>query len=144
MFNNFGPRQNARFITGTVITQALVRDTVEIGRHAARRDFTYVEDGVRGHLLAALKLNPGEVCTFGQGKNLSIGEWAQLILKIGAEQGYWGARELVVKPELFRPGFTDEADLLADSTFLHERSDWQPTVSWEEGERGRLGGMRRA
>jgi dTDP-glucose 4,6-dehydratase len=133
MFNNFGPRQGPKFITGTVISQALSREVVEIGRPTAKRDFTYVADGVRGHLLATLKLCPGDTCVFGQGKNMAIGDWARMILDVGAEMGFWAERQLVVRPELFRPGTTDDADLLADSTLLHGLTGWQPAVSWEEG-----------
>lgn len=133
MFNNFGPRQHPRFITGSVIAQALTKSAIEIGSMKARRDFTFIKDGVRGHLLAALYGSPGEVYLFGQGKNSSIAEWVELIHKIGTEQGYWPAREIVVKSERFRPGRTDEADLLADSAELHRLTDWQPQVSWEEG-----------
>jgi dTDP-glucose 4,6-dehydratase len=133
MFNNFGPRQNHRFITGTVITQALRSPVIEIGWPHARRDFTYVEDGVRGHLAAALAGRPGEVYAFGQGRNIAIREWAELILRFGKESGYWPERELAIKHDRYRPGCTDEADLLADATRLRDLTGWQPQVSWEEG-----------
>ena len=133
MFNNFGPHQNPRFITGTVITQALERQIVEIGHPEAKRDFTYIEDGVRGHLLSALYGTPGQVYVFGQGKNISIGNWAGMILDLGREDGYWSERELVIRKDRFRPGRTDEADLLADSTKLKNLCGWQPQISWEKG-----------
>ncbi|TKJ42288.1 GDP-mannose 4,6-dehydratase [candidate division LCP-89 bacterium B3_LCP] len=133
MFNNFGPRQNPRFITGTVITQALSTDIVEIGSPHAKRDFTFVTDGVWGHLLTALYGEPGQVYVFGQGKNVSIGEWASLILDSGYKAGFWGPKELVSRDKRFRPGRTDEADLLADSSRLNELCGWQPEVTWEDG-----------
>jgi dTDP-glucose 4,6-dehydratase len=133
MFNNFGPRQSPRFITGTVITQALDRVKVEIGWPHARRDFTYIEDGVRGHLLAAINGDPGQVYVFGQGRNVSIGDWARKILDLGEQHGHWNHRELVSREDRYRPGKTDEADLLADSSRLHETCGWTPEVTWEEG-----------
>lgn len=133
MFNNFGPRQSPRFVTGTVITQALECQQVEIGHPNARRDFTYIEDGVRGHLLTAMYGEPGQVYVFGQGRNTSIGKWAELILDLGCKHGFWNQRELVICPERFRPGRTDNADLLANSTRLKDLCGWQPTVGWEEG-----------
>ena len=50
MFNNYGPRQNPRYVTGTIITQALTRETIELGALDPLRDFCFCTDGVRGHL----------------------------------------------------------------------------------------------
>ena len=49
MFNNYGPRQNPRYFTGTVITQALTRPVIELGNLEPLRDFCFCTDGVRGH-----------------------------------------------------------------------------------------------
>ena len=48
MFNNYGPRQNPRYITGTIITQALERERIELGQLEPMRDFCFCTDGVRG------------------------------------------------------------------------------------------------
>ncbi len=133
MFNNFGPHQSPRFITGTVITQALQRQEVEIGWPGARRDFTFIEDGVRGHLLTGFFGEPGQVYVFGQGKNISIGDWAELIINLGQRHGFWNQRKLIIRQDLYRPGRTDEADLLADPSRLYNLCGWKPEVSWEEG-----------
>ncbi len=53
MFNNYGPRQNPRFVTGTIVTQALVRERIELGQLEPLRDFCFCTDGVRGHLMVA-------------------------------------------------------------------------------------------
>src|SRR6185437_12466082 len=50
MFNNYGPRQNPRYVTGTIITQALTRPEIELGALEPLRDFCFCTDGVRGHL----------------------------------------------------------------------------------------------
>jgi dTDP-glucose 4,6-dehydratase len=133
MFNNFGPRQQPRFITASVITQALAGQTIEVGHTEARRDFTYISDGVRGHLLAALYGSPGEVYTFGQGKNVKIADWIELILKVGRDNGFWSDRQVVCRPDRLRPGHTDEADLWADSAKLRDLAGWEALVAWEEG-----------
>ena len=78
MFNNYGPRQNPRYITGTIITQALERETIELGALDPLRDFCFCTDGVRGHLTVAAKGNPGEVYVYGQGENISMKDWAEL------------------------------------------------------------------
>ena len=71
MFNNYGPRQSPRFITGTIITQALSRDVVRLGYVGARRDFCFVRDGVMGHLHACLLGTPGmdtgRACPYASG-----------------------------------------------------------------------------
>ena len=59
MFNNYGPRQNPRYVTGTIITQALTRPTIELGALEPLRDFCFCTDGVRGHLTVAAHGDPG-------------------------------------------------------------------------------------
>ena len=67
MFNNYGPRQNPRYVTGTIITQALTRETIELGNLEPLRDFCFCTDGVRGppdgrrkgHARRRLRVRPG-------------------------------------------------------------------------------------
>src|SRR3954447_14349198 len=83
MFNNYGPRQNPRYVTGTIITQALSRPEVELGALEPLRDFCFTTDGVRGHLTVAAHGVPGDVYVYGQGRNISMADWVALILQIG-------------------------------------------------------------
>ena len=133
MFNNYGPRQNPRYVTGTVITQALSRPAIEIGYTRAKRDFCYVADGVLGHLSVALLGNPGEVYVYGQGHNVTIKEWIDLILEVGRREGYWAEKEIVAEKRRFRPGTSDVEELRVDYDKLNALSRWRPRVSWEEG-----------
>jgi dTDP-glucose 4,6-dehydratase len=133
MFNNYGPRQNPRYVTGTVITQALTREQVELGQLQPMRDFCYCIDGVRGHLTVAAHGIPGDVYVYGQGRNISIANWAALILRIGQEAGHWGERELVPVPERYRPGASEVMALRVGYDKLHRETGWEPLVSWEEG-----------
>ncbi len=133
MFNNYGPRQNPRYVTGTIITQALEREAVELGNLEPMRDFCFCTDGVRGHLTVAANGVPGDVYVYGQGKNISMADWASLILRIGEEEGYWSGRELVSVPERFRPGASDVMALRVGFDKLARETGWQPAVSWEEG-----------
>src|SRR5687768_13242735 len=89
MFNNYGPRQNPRYVTGTIITQALTRERVELGQLDPMRDFCFCTDGVRGHLAVTAHGVPGDVYVYGQGRNVAMGDWAAMILRIGEEEGYW-------------------------------------------------------
>ena len=89
MFNNYGPRQNPRYVTGTIITQALTRETIELGQLEPLRDFCFCTDGVRGHLTVAAHGIPGDVYVYGQGENISMRDWAELILRPARSTGYW-------------------------------------------------------
>jgi dTDP-glucose 4,6-dehydratase len=134
MFNNYGPRQNPRYVTGTIITQALERETIEMGQLEPMRDFCFCVDGVRGHLTVARHGIPGDVYVYGQGKNISMADWAALILRVGEEAGYWPAgRELVSTPERFRPGASEVMALRVGYEKLNRETGWEPRVSWEEG-----------
>jgi dTDP-glucose 4,6-dehydratase len=133
MFNNYGPRQNPRYVTGTIVTQALSREVVELGQLEPMRDFCFCTDGVRGHLTVAAKGIPGDLYVYGQGKNVAMGEWAEMILRIGREEGYWGEREVVSTPERFRPGASEVMALRVGYEKLHRETGWEPKVSWEDG-----------
>jgi dTDP-glucose 4,6-dehydratase len=133
MFNNYGPRQSPRYITGTIITQALHCDKIILGNLLPRRDFCFVNDGVKGHLHTTLRGKPGEIYCYGYGKDISIQEWAEMILKVGKEKGFWGDKELVSTKDRFRPGESDVMRLKVGFTKLKELTGWEPQVSWEEG-----------
>jgi dTDP-glucose 4,6-dehydratase len=136
MFNNYGPRQNPRYVTGTIITQALEREQVELGQLEPLRDFCFCTDGVRGHLTVAAHGIPGDVYVYGQGENISMDEWAKLILRVGEEAGFWPAgREVVSTPARYRPGASEVMALRVGYEKLRSETGWEPRVSWEEGVR---------
>jgi len=133
MFNNYGPRQNPRYVTGTIITQALMRETVELGQLDPLRDFCFCTDGVRGYLMVAARGIPGDVYVYGQGNNISMRDWADMILRVGREQGYWEAREVVSTADRFRPGASEVMALRVGYEKLNRETGWEPNVSWEDG-----------
>ena len=134
MFNNYGPRQNPRYVTGTIITQALTRPEIELGALEPLRDFCFCTDGVRGHLTVASQGVPGDVYVYGQGENISMRDWTDLILRVGRENGFWGDdREVVIDEGRLRPGATDVMALRVGYDKLNRETGWQPKVSWEEG-----------
>src|SRR5829696_7900126 len=134
MFNNYGPRQNPRYVTGTIITQALSRPEIELGALEPLRDFCFCTDGVRGHLTVAAHGVPGDVYVYGQGQNVSMRDWSDLILRVGREHGFWGDdRHVVVDESRLRPGVTDVMALRVGYEKLHAETGWEPKVSWDEG-----------
>jgi dTDP-glucose 4,6-dehydratase len=133
MFNNYGPRQNPRYVTGTIITQALERERIELGNLEPLRDFCFCTDGVRGHLTVAAKGIPGDLYVYGQGENVSMRDWADLILRIGREEGYWPEREVASVEDRYRPGASDVLALRVGYEKLERETGWRPLVSWEEG-----------
>jgi dTDP-glucose 4,6-dehydratase len=134
MFNNYGPRQNPRYVTGTIITQALERETIELGSLEPMRDFCFCTDGVRGHLTVAAQGIPGDLYVYGQGRNISMQEWTDLILRVGREEGYWGDdREIVTTPLRVRPGSSEVMALRVGYEKLNRETGWEPHVTWEEG-----------
>jgi len=136
MFNNYGPRQNPRYITGTIITQALVRPTIELGQLEPLRDFCFCTDGVRGHLTVAAHGLPGDVYVYGQGENISMADWATTIIRLGEEAGHWPpGREVVTTAARYRPGASEVMALRVGYEKLHSETGWEPKVSWEDGVR---------
>lgn len=134
MFNNYGPRQNPRYVTGTIITQALSRPEIELGALEPLRDFCFCTDGVRGHLTVAAKGTPGDVYVYGQGSNISMADWTEMILRVGRENGFWADdRRVVTNDKRLRPGVTDVMALRVGYEKLHEETGWEPKISWEEG-----------
>ncbi len=134
MFNNYGPRQNPRYVTGTIITQALERETIELGQLDPLRDFCFCTDGVRGHLTVAAHGTPGDVYVYGQGENISMADWVALILRVGEERGFWPAgRTIETTPARFRPGASEVMALRVGYEKLQRETGWAPKVSWEDG-----------
>jgi dTDP-glucose 4,6-dehydratase len=134
MFNNYGPRQNPRYVTGTIVTQALTRPEIELGALEPLRDFCFCTDGVRGHLTVAAHGVPGDVYVYGQGKNISMRDWADLIIRTGIDHGFWSDdRQVITTEARLRPGATDVMALRVGHEKLTAETGWLPKVSWEEG-----------
>ena len=135
MFNNYGPRQNPRYVTGTIITQALERETIELGQLDPLRDFCFCTDGVRGHLTVAAQGTPGEVYVYGQGENISMADWvgADPARRRGARLLAGRARGRRRRRRRFRPGASEVMALRVGYEKLQRETGWTPKVSWEDG-----------
>jgi dTDP-glucose 4,6-dehydratase len=128
-FNTFGPRQTARAVIPAIISQALARDTIQLGNLTTRRDFTYVSDTVRGFLLAAEAAGvEGQVFNLGAGQEISIGDLARKIVGMVGKPV-----ELEVDPERLRPEPSEVMRLISDHSLAARCLGWQPEVSLDEG-----------
>jgi NAD dependent epimerase/dehydratase len=129
-FNTYGPRQSARAVTPTIITQALAGDTVRLGSLEPRRDLTYVTDTVAGVIAAATSANDtiGRTIQLGTGEAVSIG---QILETVGELLG----RRLIpeLDEERVRPERSEVQLLLSDPTLAKSVLGWTPKVSLAEG-----------
>ena len=132
MFNNFGPRQSPRFITGTTISQALVRGRVLLGNASATRDYTYVTDGARGHLYAAAFADT-PVVTYGYGEEIDVQSWVERIVKTGEERGYWNGVTVEFSAQRERPGASEIRRLGVDSSAFTAATGWRPLIGRDDG-----------
>ncbi len=128
-FNTYGPRQSARAVIPTIITQALTESQVRLGNTTPTRDFTYVTDTVEAFVkLAGCREAIGRVVNVGTGKEVSISEVAQRILRLMGKSVPVALDENRVRPEA---GEVDR--LCADNTKARELAGWSPAYSLEEG-----------
>jgi dTDP-glucose 4,6-dehydratase len=128
-FNTFGPRQSARAVVPTIITQALTEGRVRLGSLTPTRDLNYVANTVEGYLLAAqTPVAVGCTLNLGSGREVSIGELVQLIAALAG-------RSVAVEqePARVRPEASEVERLLADARAAKALLGWQPSVSLEEG-----------
>jgi NAD dependent epimerase/dehydratase len=128
-FNTYGPRQSARAVIPTIITQALTQEVLHLGNLDARRDLTYVSDTVGGFLRVAETSGvEGETFNLGTGREVRIADLAQEILEITGRP-----MQVRVDQERLRPEKSEVQRLLSDNRRARQRLGWQPQVALREG-----------
>lgn len=129
-FNTYGPRQSARAVIPTVITQiAGGQRRIRLGAVHPTRDFTFVTDTVRGFLLAATAPGvEGEVINLGTNFEIPIGELAVLIAEVMGER-----IEIETEHARVRPAASEVERLLADNAKAHARLAWKPHYAGLDG-----------
>jgi NAD dependent epimerase/dehydratase len=137
-FNTFGPRQSARAVIPTIITQALTRETIHLGNRTTRRDFTFVSDTVSGLMKGAeVPGIEGQVFNLGTGQEITIGELAQKIIqKTGRNV------KITADPIRLRPERSEVLRLLSDNTLARKALGWEPHVDLDEGLDRTIGWMK--
>jgi NAD dependent epimerase/dehydratase len=128
-FNTFGPRQSARAVIPTIVSQALSQSAITLGNLEPTRDLSYVSDTVNGFVKAAESPKAlGEVINLGTGREISIGQLAETILQM------MGKRLPVVNEEQrVRPKGSEVDRLCADNSKARELLGWEPQHTLEEG-----------
>jgi NAD dependent epimerase/dehydratase len=128
-FNTFGPRQSARAVIPTIISQALTRDVVKLGALHPTRDLTYATDTVRGFWLAAeSEAAVGRPVNLGTGRSITIGELAQLAIKLTGRDV-----EIVTDQRRLRPEKSEVTRLRSNYALAKDLIGWEPLVSLEMG-----------
>ena len=129
-FNTYGPRQSARAVIPTIVTQLLAgRTRLELGALSPTRDLTYVTDTAAGFIaLASCDDAVGREVNLGSGQEISIGDLAALVADV------MGASiEVVSAGERLRPTKSEVERLLADTALMRSLTGWEPTVTLREG-----------
>lgn len=129
-FNTYGPRQSARAVIPTVITQiASGHRCIKLGAVSPTRDFNYVQDTVSG-FLSVLKsdLGAGEVVNFGSNYEISIGDTAKLIAEVMQVD-----IEIVCDELRLRPENSEVERLWADNEKAKLLFGWQPKYAGLDG-----------
>ncbi len=128
-FNTFGPRQSARAIIPTIITQCLTDSCIRLRNLTPPRHLIAGSDIVRGFVLAAQSPQAvGRTINLGSGVDTSIGDLAQMIA------GLMGRSvEMTREEERIRPPGSEVERLQADHTTARTLLGWEPAVSLEEG-----------
>jgi dTDP-glucose 4,6-dehydratase len=128
-FNTFGPRQSARAIIPTIISQALTRPSIQLGRLDPRRDLTYVKDTVSGFVsIAGCDAALGRAVNIGRGEDIAIGE---LVEMIGRRLGR--AIRVESDEQRIRPAASEVERLLAGTALARSLWGWRPVYSLEQG-----------
>jgi NAD dependent epimerase/dehydratase len=129
-FNTYGPRQSARAVIPTIISQlAAGTKTVRLGDTRPVRDFNYVADTVAGFLaVAESPKSAGQTFNLGSGRGVTIGETAQLALKL------MGVKAHVARDkQRLRPRDSEVFKLICGNAKSGKILGWKPLYSLEEG-----------
>lgn len=129
-FNTYGPRQSARAVIPTIITQLLSgAQEIKLGSLSPTRDFNYVKDTVRGFVeIAKSDKTIGQEINIATQKEISIGELAEELIKQINPNAKIVCDEIRLRPEN-----SEVNRLLGSNKKIKELTNWQPKYSLEEG-----------
>ncbi|HJA26587.1 MAG TPA: NAD-dependent 4,6-dehydratase LegB [Candidatus Fournierella merdigallinarum] len=129
-FNTYGPRQSARAVIPTIITQLLAgRTEIKLGSLEPTRDFNYVKDTAAGFMaLGDCEAAIGQEVNIATGVEHSIGDLArELIRQINPQA------QIVCDAQRLRPKDSEVERLLGDASKMHQLTGWKPAYTFEQG-----------
>ncbi|MDE6218654.1 MAG: NAD-dependent 4,6-dehydratase LegB [Muribaculaceae bacterium] len=129
-FNTYGPRQSARAIIPTIITQiANGERVIKVGDLSPTRDFNYVTDTARGFLeIARCEATIGREINIATGKEYTMQQTLDMIASIMGADVTWER-----DPQRIRPSKSEVFRLLGDNTLIESLTPWRPQFSLEDG-----------
>jgi NAD dependent epimerase/dehydratase len=129
-FNTYGPRQSARAVIPTIISQALAGPQLRLGSTDPRRDLTFAEDTAAGFVAAATSPEAavGRTVQLGTGESVSVGEIVDLV---GELLGI--ALEVETDAARVRPEASEVRVLVSDPSRARELLGWEPSVPLRDG-----------
>lgn len=129
-FNTYGPRQSARAIIPTIITQLLAgKEIIELGSLTPTRDFNYVKDTANGFIeIAKSPMTIGEEINIATQQEISIGQLAgELIRQINPNA------RIVCDDHRLRPENSEVNRLLGSNEKIMRLTEWKPQYTFEQG-----------
>lgn len=129
-FNTYGPRQSARAVIPTIITQLLAgKEEIRLGSLTPTRDFNYVKDTVQGFIeIAKSKNTIGEEINIATQQEISIGELAQeMISQINSNA------KIICEEERLRPEKSEVNRLLGSNEKIKRLTNWKPKYTLDQG-----------
>ncbi len=129
-FNTYGPRQSARAVIPTIISQLLAGKTeIKLGALTPTRDFVFVKDTAQGFMeLAACDAAIGKEVNIATGYEISIGELArEMITQINP------SAEIVCDEQRLRPKNSEVERLLGDNSLLYSLTQFKPEITISQG-----------
>lgn len=129
-FNTYGPRQSARAVIPTIISQILAgKKEIELGSLTPTRDFNYVKDTANAFIkIAESDKTVGEVINAGSNHEISIGDLVEKIINITGENV-----KIICDEERLRPEKSEVNRLWADNKKIKDLTDWKTNYSLDEG-----------
>lgn len=129
-FNTYGPRQSARAVIPTIISQLIAgKKEIKLGALTPTRDFNYVKDTVAGFIaIAESEQTIGQEINIATGKEISIGDLAKEIIR-----QIDPAAKIICDDERIRPKKSEVNRLLGDNTKLLDLTNWRQAYSFEQG-----------
>ena len=129
-FNTYGPRQSARAVIPTIISQVLAnKKTIRLGSLYPTRDFNYVEDTCRGFIkLAECEDAIGKTVNIGSNREISVGDLFELIKEVTQSDIATEADD-----ERMRPDKSEVARLCCDNTIIRDLTGFKPQIPLREG-----------